>query len=93
MKKAAWIYGHTEEVLGELVSRRRDQHLAKALACTLDWEGVSAAIVGPYTFEQAIQNLEFARQYHPLKETERKERLALGKELAPKLGPRYGAVA
>ena len=69
------------------------EHLPKALAYALDLEGVSAAVVGPFTFEQAVQNVELARRYRPLTETERKEVLALGDELAPKLGPRYGPVA
>jgi len=51
---------------------------------------VSAAIVGPFTLQQALQNVEFARNYKPLTATERDELLAYGKELAPQLGPRYG---
>ncbi len=68
-------------------------HLPKALAYALDLEGVSAAVVGPFTLEQAIQNVELARRYRPLSEAERAELLALGRDLAPKLGPRYGPVA
>jgi predicted aldo/keto reductase-like oxidoreductase len=67
--------------------------LPKALAYALDLEGVSVANVGPFTMEQAIQNIELARQYKPLTETERKELLAYGEKLAPTLGPRYGPVA
>jgi hypothetical protein len=68
------------------------EHMPKAMAYALDLEGVSSAIIGPFTLEQAIQNVEFARKYKPLTEAERKELLALGQELAPKLGPRYGPV-
>jgi aryl-alcohol dehydrogenase-like predicted oxidoreductase len=67
--------------------------LAKAMAYALDLEGVSAAIVGPFTLEQALQNVDFARNYKPLTEAERNELLAYGKELAPQLGPRYGPTA
>jgi aryl-alcohol dehydrogenase-like predicted oxidoreductase len=67
--------------------------LGKALAYALDLEGVSVANVGPFTMEQAIQNVELARRYKPLTEAERQELLAYGKELATTLGPRYGPVA
>ncbi len=67
--------------------------LPKALAYALDLEGVSVANVGPFTMEQAIQNLEFARQYKPLTDAERKELLTYGEKLAQTLGPRYGPVA
>ncbi|HOV78359.1 MAG TPA: aldo/keto reductase, partial [Sedimentisphaerales bacterium] len=66
--------------------------LGKALAYALDLEGVSVANVGPFTMEQAIQNVELARRYKPLTETERQELLAFGKQLAATLGPRYGPV-
>jgi predicted aldo/keto reductase-like oxidoreductase len=69
------------------------ERLPQALAYALDLEGVSIAVVGPFTLEQALQNVEFARKYKPLTEAERNDLLAFGKELAPKLGPRYGPVA
>jgi uncharacterized protein len=67
--------------------------LGRALAYALDLEGVSVANVGPFTLEQAIQNVELARRYKPLTDPERQELLAYGKELASTLGPRYGPVA
>jgi predicted aldo/keto reductase-like oxidoreductase len=69
------------------------ERLPQALAYALDLEGVSVAVVGPFTFEQAVQNVEIARRYKPLTEPERTDLLAYGKELAAKLGPRYGPVA
>jgi hypothetical protein len=68
------------------------KRLPQALAYALDLEGVSLAVVGPYTLEQAVQNVEFARNYKPLTEDQRVELLALGKEIARKIGPRYGPV-
>lgn len=67
--------------------------LPQAMAYALDLEGVSAAVVGPYTLEQALRNVEIARQYRPLTEPERTELLAFGRDLAQKLGPRYGPLA
>jgi predicted aldo/keto reductase-like oxidoreductase len=69
------------------------ERMPQALAYALDLEGVSTAVVGPYTLEQAVRNVEIASQYKPLGETERAELLAFGKELAPTLGPRYGPVS
>jgi len=69
------------------------ERMGKALAYALDLEGVSVANVGPFTMEQAIRNVELAKQYKPLTDAERQELLAYGKELASTLGPRYGPVA
>jgi predicted aldo/keto reductase-like oxidoreductase len=69
------------------------ERLQQAMAYALDLEGVSVAVVGPMTLEQAIQNVEFAKKYKPLTEAERADLLAYGKELAPTIGPRYGPVA
>jgi len=68
-------------------------YLPQAMAYALDLEGVSVAVVGPYTVEQAIQNVEFAKKYKPLSEEQRASLLEYGKKKAPSLGPRYGPVA
>ncbi len=68
------------------------EQLPHALAYALDLEGVGAAVVGPYTMEQALANVEFARRYRPLTVQQREELLAHGRKLAPELGPRYGPV-
>ncbi len=65
-------------------------YLQQALSYALDLEGVSLAVVGPYTVEQAKQNVELARNYKPLSEEERASLMKYGKELAKKLGTRYG---
>jgi hypothetical protein len=67
--------------------------LPKAMAYALDLEGVSSAVIGPFTYDQAMQNVELAKRYRPLTDAERPELLAHGKELAEKIGPRYGPVA
>lgn len=69
------------------------ERLPHALAYALDLEGVSVANIGPFTLEQALQNIALARAYRPLTEAERAELLAHGRELAATLGPRYGPVA
>lgn len=68
------------------------EYLHQALAYALDLPGVSVANVGPFTFDEAVRNVELAREYKPLGEAEREALLARGKELAQKLGPRYGPV-
>jgi len=67
-------------------------YLPQALAYALDLKGVSVAVVGPYTVEQCIQNVEFARKYAPLSEKQHQALLEYGKKLVPSLGPRYGPV-
>jgi predicted aldo/keto reductase-like oxidoreductase len=64
--------------------------LPQAMAYALDLDGVAVANVGPYTLEQARQNVAFARRYQPLTEAERARLLAVGKQMAPRLGLRYG---
>ncbi|MGB2823147.1 MAG: aldo/keto reductase, partial [Phycisphaerae bacterium] len=66
--------------------------MPQALAYALDLKGVHLAVVGPYTLEQSIQNVEFARKYAPLSKEQLEPLLAYGRELAPKIGPRYGPV-
>ncbi|MHC4226829.1 MAG: aldo/keto reductase [Planctomycetota bacterium] len=66
--------------------------LPDAMSYALDLEGVSVAVVGPYTVEQSIQNVQFARKYKPLSTERRDSLLEYGRKLAPSLGPRYGAV-
>jgi predicted aldo/keto reductase-like oxidoreductase len=67
--------------------------LPQAMAYALDLPSVSVAVVGPYTVEQAIQNVQFARSYKPLSKQQQDSLLEYGKKLAPDLGPRYGPVA
>jgi len=66
--------------------------LPHAMSYALDLEGVSVAVVGPYTVEQSIQNVQIAQKYKPLSAEQRSSLLEYGKKLAPTLGPRYGAV-
>jgi len=66
--------------------------MPQAMAYALDLPGVSVANVGPYTLDQGLKNVEFAKQYKPLTEEQRKALLAHGKELAARMGPRYGPV-
>ena len=67
-------------------------YLPNAMAYALDLEGVSVAVVGPYTVEQSVQNVQFARKYKPLSNEQRTSLLEYGRKLAPSLGPRYGAI-
>jgi len=67
-------------------------YLPAALAYALDLKGVHLAVVGPYTVKQAIQNVEFARNYTPLSPDRKKQLLEHGTLLAKSLGPRYGPI-
>ena len=68
------------------------ERLPHAMAYALDLQGVSIAVVGPYTAEQAIQNVQFARKYKPLSPEQHASLMEYGKNLAESLGPRYGSV-
>ena len=68
------------------------ERLPDAMAYALDLKGVSVAVVGPYTVEQAIQNVQFARKYKPLSPEQHDSLMDYGKKLAESLGPRYGSV-
>ncbi len=63
-----------------------------AMSYALDLKGVSVAVVGPYTADHSIQNVQFAQNYKPLSAEQRDSLLEYGRKLAPTLGPRYGAV-
>ncbi len=66
--------------------------LPHAMSYALDLKGVSVAVVGPYTVEQSIENVQIAQKYKPLSAEQRNSLLEYGKKLAPTLGPRYGAI-
>lgn len=66
------------------------RYLPQALSYALDLEGLSVAVVGPYTVQQARQNVEFAMDYKALSDEQRNSLIKYGTELAKKLGPRYG---
>jgi len=68
------------------------ERMPHAMSYALDLEGVSVAVVGPYTVEQSIRNVEIAQKYKPLSAEQRKALLEYGRKLAPTLGPRYGSV-
>ena len=67
-------------------------NMPHAISYALDLEGVSVAVVGSYTVEHSIQNVDFARKYKPLSMEQYNGLMELGKKLAPDLGPRYGPV-
>jgi len=69
------------------------ERLPQAMAYALDLEGVSSAVIGPFTMEQTLQNVQFARDYRSLSDSQRLELLAYGRQRAADLGPRYGPVA
>ncbi len=67
--------------------------MPSAIAYALDVEGVSTALVGPFTVEQGVQNVEFASKYAPLAAERRAALLEHGRKLVTDgLGPRYGPV-
>jgi len=78
---------HRKGYVGCVTEQSRMPH---AMAYALDLEQISVAVVGPYTVEQSIQNVEFAKKYKPLSPAQRAALLESGKRMAPELGTRYG---
>ncbi|MHC4356007.1 MAG: hypothetical protein ACYS0H_25170, partial [Planctomycetota bacterium] len=68
------------------------ERMPHAISYALDLEGVSVAVIGPYTVDQSIQNVQMAKNYRPLTAEQRDSLLEYGRKLAPTLGPRYGRV-
>ena len=66
------------------------ERMRQAMSYALDLEQIKVAVVGPYTVEQAIQNVEFAKQHQSLTPQQRTALLETGRQMAPNLGPRYG---
>lgn len=66
------------------------QYLKDAVRYALGLEGVSAIMIGPYTGEQVRHNVQLVQQYKPLSADEYIRLREYGRELAKKLGPRYG---
>ncbi len=77
---------------GHIGCATEPEHLPHAMAYALDLEGVNVAVVGPYTVKQAIQNVQFAREYKPLSPEQHASLMEYGKKLAESMGPRYGPV-
>ena len=78
---------HRRGFVGCVTEQSRMPH---AMAYALDLEQISVAVVGPYTVEQSIQNVEFAKKYKPLSPDQRAALLESGRQMAPELGTRYG---
>jgi len=77
---------------GHVGCATRAELLPQAMAYALGLEDIATAVIGPYTLEQAIQNVKLAAQYKPLTDAQRDTLLTEGKTLAEKIGPRYGPV-
>ena len=67
--------------------------LRDAMRYSLGIEGIAAAVIGPYTAEQVLQNSQWARDYHPLNDHERAALREQGKQLVAQWGPRFGPTA
>lgn len=68
-----------------------DDH-ERALRYALGLPGVQLAVIGVYTAEELVQNIEWVRRYAPLDAAEQQALLAEGRALARQWGPHYGPV-
>jgi uncharacterized protein len=69
------------------------QHLHSAFRYALSVPRVSLAVVGMATQEELRRNVQWAKQFKPLTEAERKALAPIGKKLAASWGAHFGAVS
>jgi predicted aldo/keto reductase-like oxidoreductase len=69
------------------------EHHDMAFRYALSQPGVACAVIGMATRDELLQNVERAKRFKPLTETEMAQILATGKQLAANWGAHYGAVA
>lgn len=91
------VYGGTVDMdydkprPSELTNSGFDDH-EQALRYALGLADVSLAVVGVYSEEELVQNVEWVRRYAPLDADQQQALLARGREIARQWGPHYGAV-
>lgn len=74
-------------------SKMPAEYLERAMRYALTIEGVASAVIGPYTVEEARQNVEWAKRFTPLTSAEQVALREKGKAWAADWGPRFGPVA
>lgn len=67
--------------------------LEKSMRYSLGIEGVAAAVIGPYSADEARQNIQWAKACHPLTESEHASLREAGGKLVGEWGPRFGPTA
>lgn len=74
-------------------SKMPEDKLPAALRYSLSIEGVTAAVVGAYTTEEILQDIEWAKQFRHLTAEEQVRWRDEGRTLAADWGPRLGPIA
>ena len=69
------------------------EYLQTALRYSLSIEGVTSAVVGAYTVEEVLQNVEWAKHYEPCSAQEQTQLGEEGRRMAAEWGPRFGPAA
>ena len=69
------------------------EYLERALGYSLGIEGVASAVVGAYTVEEVLQNVEWAKRYQPFSGQELTGLREDGQRLAAEWGTRFGPAA
>ena len=67
--------------------------LRNAVRYSLGLPDVATLVIGCHTAEQVRQNVAWVKDYQPLTEQEYSELARIGRDRAPKWGPRFGPVA
>ena len=95
------VYGGAEAMKYETSERERQRKSAltahgfhdhePALRYALSLPGVALAVIGMYTGEELLQNIEWSRRYLPLSKTEDRNLQPLGRRIAADWGAHYGS--
>jgi len=64
----------------------------QALRYALSLPGVATAVIGIFNAGELLQNVQWARDYTPLENSEKKDLDSLGRRLSSAWGPHYGPV-
>ena len=97
------VYGGAEAMRYETSQREKQRPSALAafghndheiaLRYALSLPGVALAVVGMYTGEELLQNIEWTRRHLPLARAEERDLLSQGRRIAADWGPHYGSTS
>ena len=74
-------------------SKMPAEYLRAALRYSLSIEGVTSAVVGAYSVEEVLQNVEWAKHFEPCSAQEQTQLREEGRRMAAEWGPRFGPAA
>jgi predicted aldo/keto reductase-like oxidoreductase len=87
------VFGGTGGSMEQTSSNMPDAHLSLAFRYAMSLPNVCTVVIGMANGVELQQNIERVRAFQPLTADERQQAERVGRELAAKWGPHFGAVA